>query len=332
MLLVAVSCCSGETLPNIDLMVASGPSRAQALMDEINPAQAATTCRLVIEGGSNTTEIDMYGTSIARVQLACNGTVMRIAVHPVLAPFARHFTGVHVSSIPDIWDLADAENEATDECYSRSSAFLYLCGQPRVAFLRPRIVNLTYTSLTSRNQSAGIGALESVFDMKVHGVVGMVDPFVSQLDFSVLQMWGNLLYVKAGVINATLGISGGGVMLFDGTHFTNNENDLFGGAVKIVMGHAVFRDCVFMSNHAGKPSNSPHYVQSLDESLGSGFGGAVFGRVVSPGNDTVDVQTSATFLGCNVPRLHIYQQPGVARRCYCNDWCECIHHQLHLYG
>jgi hypothetical protein len=54
------------------------------LLDEMQQAQAATSCRLIIEGGSNKTEIELYGTSIARAQLACTGQGLRIAVHPSL--------------------------------------------------------------------------------------------------------------------------------------------------------------------------------------------------------------------------------------------------------
>jgi hypothetical protein len=79
--------------------------------------------------------MDMYGTSIARAQLACSGTVMRIAVHPVLAPFAGSFTGVNVSRIPSMRDFERAEDEATDDGFANRGHILYLCGKLRVAFL-----------------------------------------------------------------------------------------------------------------------------------------------------------------------------------------------------
>lgn len=294
MLLAVLWSCNGTAQPDIDIVMAAEPSRAQALMDKINPAEAATTCRLVIEGGTNKTEMDMYGTSIARAQLACSGTVMRIAVHPVLAPFAGSFTGVNVSRIPSMRDFERAEDEATDDCFANRGYILYLCGQPRVAFLQPHIVYLA----SAPNESTGKEDLQSVMELNENGVVSMVDPFMSQLQFAVLSMFGAYLNVKGGVINATKGIGGNGVMLFDGTRFTNNQNLNSGGAVTLVMGHAVFRDFDFTGNQANKASDSMHTDDALAESLISGFGGAVFARIVSRGNDTLPMQTSATFLNC----------------------------------
>jgi hypothetical protein len=52
------------------------------------------TCELLIEGGSNATEMSLYGISIARAHINCTGGVLIVTFHPVLARFASGFTGV----------------------------------------------------------------------------------------------------------------------------------------------------------------------------------------------------------------------------------------------
>jgi hypothetical protein len=161
-------------------------------------------------------------------------------------------------------------------------------------------------------------------------MVGVVDPFMSQLQFAVLSMFGAYLNMKSGVIYATKGIGGNGVMLFDGTRFTNNQNLNSGWAVTLVMGRAVSRDSDFTGNQANKASDSMHTDDALAESLISGFGGAVFARIVSRGNDTLPMQTSATFLNCTFT-INMASQGGAIALVQ-PSWCECAHHQLHLQG
>lgn len=74
-------------------------STLQAFLDE---GEAPTTCRLTLEGGLNTSELLVYGTSIAHAELTCTGAIMRITIHPVLAPFVQRFKGVEVAGVVDM--------------------------------------------------------------------------------------------------------------------------------------------------------------------------------------------------------------------------------------
>jgi hypothetical protein len=60
------------------------------------------TCRLLIEGGTNATEVRLYETSIARAELECTGGIIRVVIHPLLVPFATDFEGVDITQVGNV--------------------------------------------------------------------------------------------------------------------------------------------------------------------------------------------------------------------------------------
>jgi hypothetical protein len=314
LLLVAISCSTGTAQPLAQLITA-GPSMAQALMDRPDHRKALTTCWLTLEGGSNATEMAVYGTSIARAELTCTPRVTAIAVHPVLARFTHRFSGVEVASIPDIEDLKHAEKEAKDneeDCFSSSGYIFIFCGETSIEFAQLRILNLNSQGV--EQNIGGAAASGSVMTFGSKGVVSFVEPFVSRLQYMVFHAQANLVYVKGGLFNDTMGILGGGVMLYDGTKFTHNEGIVWGGAVTIMAGHAVFRDCVFEANRARTLDDSTRGVTTINV-FRSGSGGAVLGHLLTRGNQTsaaTRLQTTATFLNCTFVNNTAYEGGAIA--------------------
>jgi hypothetical protein len=259
LLLVSIWCSTGAA-QQWPANVTSGPALAQAVMDQMEQFKPLTTCRLTLVGGSNITEMDVYGTTIARAELACTGRKLQIAVHPALARFVKNFTGVQVAKIPDIENLELTEqtalqllatNTSSSSCFSRTGMLMFLCGQPSVEFLQPHIANMRSRWFEALRR--GLDE-ENTFDTLVDGgkkgVVSVVKPFISQCQFTVFSSGESLLHVKGGWLNATMGILSGNMVLLNGTCFTHNEGFVWGGAVTILAGVGVFRDCVFEANRA----------------------------------------------------------------------------------
>lgn len=204
-------------------------------------------------------------------------------------------------------------------CYSRrstSTAIMEVCAKQTIAFLQPRIVNLGSSVFGVKYMVGNVTfAVGSVLDISSRqgGVVSIVDAFMSQAPFTVVAAIGSILHMQGGLVNATMGIVNGGVMLSDGTHFTHNENTLFGGAVTNSLGHAVFRNCVFTGNQATDFVDDLQ-GQPVRQWGSSGLGGAVFGqptRLVG-NNTTVRLQTSATFINCAFERNKALRMGAIA--------------------
>lgn len=322
LLLVSIWCSTGAA-QQWPANVTSGPALAQAVMDQMEQFKPLTTCRLTLVGGSNITEMDVYGTTIARAELACTGRKLQIAVHPALARFVKNFTGVQVAKIPDIENLELTEqtalqllatNTSSSSCFSRTGMLMFLCGQPSVEFLQPHIANMRSRWFEALRR--GLDE-EQTFDTLVvggkKGVVSVVKPFISQCQFTVFSSGESLLHVKGGWLNATMGILSGSMVLLNGTRFTHNEGFVFGGAVTILAGVGVFRDCVFEANRAKTVADTTGGVASV-EVLRSGGGGAVLVYLIqsSRGNTTEEMQTSAVFVNCTFADNKAYEGGAIA--------------------
>jgi len=304
LLLVAFKCSSIQAQDsesyNIIDMILSGPSTMQA----VKQGQAPTTCRLTLEGGSNKTELEVYSTSIARAELVCTGRVIRIAVHPVLAPFVRQFKGVSVAKVPSVRAVAlekAAAGEKQEKCVPKGFALLYLCNGARVAFVRPRIVNINSASETALANGATIGhSVAGPTRLCViqyeNSVVTFLEPFISRVQMGAVESTG-FLYMQGGVVNDTRGVEGYGMMVFEGTRFTHNKGLMNGGggAVTLVFGNVVFVGCVFIGNWARTMSEITGGDAAIDL-LRSGLGGAVL--VLQYNKLPVQAQTPATFVSC----------------------------------
>jgi len=276
-------------------MILSGPTR----MDQKTQARAPTTCRLTLEGGSNKTEMAAYRTSIARAELVCTGRVIRVAVHPVLAPFVQQFKGVSVA--PSMRTVAlepAAAAEKQEDCVSRSDTLLYLCNGTTV-FLRPRIVNLESTVEAGISNEGARQSAPGFFYVISYenNAVAFLEPFISRVQMHAVMLNGfnGSLYMQGWLVNETFGLVGGGMMVFEGTSFTHNKGLIFGGAVSLMAGYAVFVGCVFNGNWAKSLNDITGGVASVDI-LRFGLGGAVLAYQLARGNLTV--QTSATFVSC----------------------------------
>jgi hypothetical protein len=308
-LVVAAWCVNTEAQPLQASTVTrglglSGPSVAQAILNEVKQAEARTTCRLTIEGGSNATELSVLGTSIARAELTCTGEMIQIAVHPVLAPFSHNFKGVNVTSTPSLQELQLAEAMGATKgkkCFSTSITFIRLCGEPIVRFSHFRIVNVrSYAmELILADKETSEEAAAAMFVQMLStdgGAITLIEPLMSGIQFFALSISG-LLYVQGGLINGTMGILGRRGMLFEGTRFTNNQGLVFAGAVTVMAGHAIFKDCMFRANLARTLDESTRGASTVF-TYRSGAGGAVLGQLTSRGNKTMPLQTSVTFVNC----------------------------------
>ena len=84
-------------------------------------------------------------------------------------------------------------------------------------------MELTLGGLTDKGASEGTdGTLFADMLSTDGGAVTLIEPLMSRIQFFALSVRSGLLYVQGGLINGTMGILGGGGMLFEGTTFTNN--------------------------------------------------------------------------------------------------------------
>jgi hypothetical protein len=232
----------------------------KATMSVLFERATRSTCRLVIEGGDNITEITLYSTSVALMQLACTGAVLKVAVHPMLAPFVPQFTGVDVAPIPSPLQLLQGQGQQRSNgsiCASSLDMLLLLCKSAVVTFVHPWIANVPQRGsvLTAAKQKEalqyGLGAA-TLISTGTDTVVSLIDPMFERIMMQnlLVNSFGVLL-VKRGILKHSMwGLVCLLLMVFDGMRFTNNTAVMLGAAVTVMSGHAHFSECRFDSNRA----------------------------------------------------------------------------------
>jgi hypothetical protein len=256
--------------------------------------------QLIIKGGTNQTEVDLWGASIADAQLSCSGGVLTILMHPALLPFATNFTGVVLanSSAQAMQQLANAtasgrasvglqkqgaaQADADPECLRKGNTMLVVCGTvggaDAVIFEHMHVSDITYLSRIKdprKNGTSG-GSLDClptsvgdqqhrdfrrvqealdilqrsvVLNVVIRCRVHYENPTISNVAMQALQVSsGEGVTINRGVIQQTLGLWGGGNLVFTKTQFKGNRAPMFGGAVTLMPGHIIlFRECVCLT-------------------------------------------------------------------------------------
>lgn len=143
--------------------------------------------------------------------------------------------------------------------------------------------------------------------------VTFIQPLMTSVHFNLIRSGipRGLLHMKGGLINDTFGVIGGGVMLFDGTTFTHNQNPVFGGAVSIVMGHAICKDCVFKANRARTIADVSGGEAAVAV-LRAGLGGAVLAQHYGKASPRGQRGTSWTLVNCTFVDNRAFQGGAIA--------------------
>jgi hypothetical protein len=173
---------------------------------------------------------------------------MKIAVHPMLAPFVPQFRGVEVAPIPSPLQLLQGQGQQssnTPVCASKSDTLLLLCNGTVATFLHPRVANL-HSALTISRASPQFKAISVISSGGNDTVISLINPRFERVMVQAAN--AVVLLVKRGVmLDSMWGIMAMGVTLavFDGTRFINNTAIMLGGALIVMGGHAHFSECVF---------------------------------------------------------------------------------------
>lgn len=263
------------------------------------------TCRLLLEGSDNATEVELRGTSVARAELECKGGTIKIAVHPLLAPFVAGFTGVDIAPIPT-WEELQSESRALEElsaedtftsshtrCGSEDVYLIVVCAPSWALFDQVRITNLK-TSEEWREKHGMMTAIGVRTIKPLH----FVDPVFRDLNMAAID-GGNMHFV-GGVVHNTRGVQLQGVGSFTRTRFTSNQSPsaAYAGAVS-VMGTAELVECVFESNTAESPSSFDDMTRQQEHIVP--FGGAVLAESLAgsgPRLKNLNIHTTMRLAGC----------------------------------
>jgi predicted outer membrane repeat protein len=284
-----------------------------AAQPELNDATIAgffEDASLVIKGGNNITETALYGTSVARMQLACTGPALKIAVHPMLAPFVPRFTGVEVAPIPSLLQLMQAGQAALTSnnfsCTSKLDNLVRLCNGTAVTFVRPQITNVEsiLSVFDSQQQREAFAKANNVTFFQVQpavfadegmgATISLVEPQFERvmvpvvIAYAVLVKRGFVAHGMWGIVSYVRGV-------FEGTNFTNNTGVLYGGALTVMGGRAHFSECLFDSNRAPSLDETSDGTAAL-ATFRSGFWGAVL--AYGDAQSGALAHTSIDFVGC----------------------------------
>lgn len=281
------------------------------------------TCELRIEGGSNATEISLYGTSIASAHINCTGGILIVTFHPVMARFASGFRGVALG-LPEASGTASVQAMGRSagvegipikygECIPMQSVvqvvspiLLTLCASySHVTFVRARVVNITVGKCTSCDMSLPAGSWDvlqiAMGNSNMTGRVHFQEPHFVNVPMTVLATYAlSQVTVVGGVFERTGGVQLQGLLSkrlgptfwFLRTRFTSNA--AIGAAVRIVLGHAEFHQCAFEGNTAS-------ILDGFDGPLelggmGFGLGGAIY---LSSMGGIFPKATSLLLVGCS---------------------------------
>jgi hypothetical protein len=256
-------CKLAHSLPLLVLLVAlsAGSSIAQEasrqkLTDVIDALMSGKVvkCHLVIKGSTNLTEVALRGASITHAHLSCTGSVLRIAVHPIMLPFVGSFKGVALvngtanqkqqgrppegqqegSTTVQPGELATAE----PSCRADSSTLISLCGtvaQADVVIFEQMHVSdiLTPLSLQAAMGPGQLGRLgpgttstgsnsAAIAVSATNSHVHIEDPTFIHVATIGLGSRAHGVTVKRGLFRQTRGVLTAGMVAFQGTQFRNN--------------------------------------------------------------------------------------------------------------
>lgn len=288
------------------------------------------TCRLLIEGGTNATEIRLYGTSISRAELECTGGIIRVNIHPLLVPFAAEFKGVDITQVGNVVIPAEetgrdrhllqagragmtesrAENQpqqTNKRCpYANQNCLIGVCGDSWAMFEGARIIDVP---IDLENRLPGVDPF-SVLHLNGNDSLVFTNPLFQNVQLPVWTSIGTV--VIGGRVEDTRGLTVSGRQtnkraVFYNTTFTNNWGNVWGGAVTLMFGQVDFVDCHFDSNRAltlaESINGSAEYVVYR-----SGIGGAVLAYLLTSNLE----HTFARFAGCSFHNNSAFEGGAVA--------------------
>jgi hypothetical protein len=191
---------------------------------------------------------------------------------------------------------------------------LHLCSGASVKFINTRIVNLAFDDLDPRPRRnitkpgppRETGQLTVMVVSGTGDMVRFIDPIFRNVQFPMIQASLSVVLFDGGLLQSnSAGIQAGGLLVFNRTQFIANSGMMFAGAVTVMLGRALFYQCLFEANRA------PTMLESTDNAVAwarSGLGGAVLAYEMG----RMDFRTTIIFDGCTFTNNTAYEGGAIA--------------------